>query len=356
MDISNQNKLSEFYEELKRVNVDIVRPDINECYANFKTENDKFYYALGGIKAVGSEAISNIVKERLNNGKFLSINDFIKRVNPKDMNKLQLEGLVKAGAFDNLNDNRQSIFNSIPNIIAKSKNDYDNKVANQIDLFDDNHENEINLIENIKDWEFEERLSKEFESVGFFISDHPLNQFKEIFDDYKIKDYQKFYSDDEIKANNIAATLLKVQERKTAKGNSYAVLKLTDLNSVFELFIFSDVLELNREILKEGSSLILTLIKTISSDEDKTKRINVRKIASLKDLFTGSIKEITLNINSKDQLNEIQKFLDEKGETLVHINYSNDIEKHYFKLNNLRNIDRKSINILRNKEISLNIH
>jgi len=356
MDISNQNKLSEFYEELKRVNVDIVRPDINECYANFKTENDKFYYALGGIKAVGSEAISNIVKERLNNGKFLSINDFIKRVNPKDINKLQLEGLVKAGAFDNLNDNRQSIFNSIPNIIAKSKNDYDNKVANQIDLFDDNHENEINLIENIKDWEFEERLSKEFESVGFFISDHPLNQFKEIFDDYKIKDYQKFYSDDEIKANNIAATLLKVQERKTAKGNSYAVLKLTDLSSVFELFIFSDVLELNREILKEGSSLILTLIKTISSDEDKTKRINVRKIASLKDLFTGSIKEITLNINSKEQLNEIQKFLDEKGETLVHINYSNDIEKHYFKLKNLRNIDRKSINILRNKEISLNIH
>jgi len=256
----------------------------------------------------------------------------------------------------NLNDNQQSIFNSIPNIIAKSKNDYDNKVANQIDLFDDNHENEINLIKNIKDWEFEERLSKEFESVGFFISDHPLNQFKEIFDDYKIKDYQKFYSDDEIKANNIAATLLKVQERKTAKGNSYAVLKLTDLSSVFELFIFSDVLELNREILKEGSSLILTLIKTISSDEDKTKRINVRKIASLKDLFTGSIKEITLNINSKDQLNEIQKFLDEKGETLVHINYSNDIEKHYFKLKNLRNIDRKSINILRNKEISLNIH
>ena len=356
MDISNQNKLSEFYEELKRVNVDIVRPDINECYANFKTENDKFYYALGGIKAVGSEAISNIVKERLNNGKFLSINDFIKRVNPKDINKLQLEGLVKAGAFDNLNDNRQSIFNSIPNIIAKSKNDYDNKVANQIDLFDDNHENEINLIENIKDWEFEERLSKEFESVGFFISDHPLNQFKEIFDDYKIKDYQKFYSDDEIKANNIAATLLKVQERKTAKGNSYAVLKLTDLSSVFELFIFSDVLELNREILKEGSSLILTLIKTISSDEDKTKRINVRKIASLKDLFTGSIKEITFNINSKEQLNEIQKFLDEKGETLIHINYSNDIEKHSFKLKNLRNIDRKSINILRNKEISLNIH
>ena len=137
VDISNQNKLSEFYEELKRLNVEIIRPNINECYADFKTEDDKFYYALGGIKAVGSEAISNIVTERINNGKFSSINDFIKRVNPKDINKLQLEGLVKAGAFDKVNNNRQSIFNSIPNMITKSKNDFDNKIANQIDLMDD---------------------------------------------------------------------------------------------------------------------------------------------------------------------------------------------------------------------------
>ena len=356
MDISNQNKLSEFYEELKRLNIEIIRPDINECYANFKTTNEKFYYALGGIKAVGSEAISNIIKERLNNGQFLSISDLIKRVNPKDINKLQLEGLVKAGAFDKLENNRQSIFNSIPNIITKSKNDFDNKIANQIDLFGESPENETNLIEKIKDWDFEERLSKEFEAVGFFISDHPLNQFKEIFDDYKIMDYKKFFFDDEIKENNIAATLLKVQERKTAKGNSYAVLKLPDLSGVFELFIFSDVLETNRNTLKEGGSLILTLTKTISADEDKTKRVNVRKIAPLKDLFNSSIKEITLNINSKDQLNDIKRFLDEKGETLVHINYSNETETYNFKLKNLRNIDRKSINILRNKEISLNIH
>jgi DNA polymerase-3 subunit alpha len=238
MDISNQNKLSEFYEELKRLNVEVIRPDINECFADFRTENDKFYYALGGIKAVGSEAISNIVKERIKNGNYKSINDFIKRVDPKDINKLQLEGLAKAGAFDSLNDNRQSIFNSIPNIITKSKNDFDNKVANQIDLFGDNTEVENDIIENTKDWEFEERLSREFEAVGFFISDHPLNQFKEIFDDYKIINYQNFFDDDDIKENNIAATLLKFTERKTAKGNSYAVLKLTDLSSVFRTIYF----------------------------------------------------------------------------------------------------------------------
>jgi DNA polymerase III, alpha subunit len=226
MDISNQNKLSEFYEELKRLNIKVTRPNINECYADFRTEGDNFYYALGGIKAVGYEAISNVVKERSENGKFDSINDFLKRVNPKDMNKLQLEGLVKAGAFDNLHNNRQSLFNSIPNIILKTKNIFDNKSANQIDLFSEDESSQNDIIHDIEDWKFEERLSKEFEAVGFFISDHPLNQFTEIFDDYKIKDYSNFNSNDEIKDANIAATLLKVQERKTAKGNAYAVLKI----------------------------------------------------------------------------------------------------------------------------------
>ena len=116
MDISNQNKLSEFYEELKRLNIEIVRPDINECFANFRTNDDKFYYALGGIKAVGYEAISNIVNERISNGKFSSLHDFVNRVNPKDINKLQLEGLVKAGAFDKLNSNRKALFDSIQKI------------------------------------------------------------------------------------------------------------------------------------------------------------------------------------------------------------------------------------------------
>ena len=215
MDISNQNKLSEFYEELKRLKIDIVRPDINECFAEFKTEDDKFFYALGAIKAVGFEAISNIVNERLINGKFKSINDFVERINPKDINKLQLEGLVKAGAFDKMNKNRKSLFISIPNLITKSKNLFENKSANQIDLFGETIEQE-NLLLSVDDWKFEERLSKEFESVGFFISDHPLNQFKDTFFEYKIIDYQKFNNLDLIEGN-IAATLFKDSRKKNSK-------------------------------------------------------------------------------------------------------------------------------------------
>ena len=356
MDISNQNKLSEFYEELKRLNIEITRPDINECFADFRTIDNKFYYALGGIKAVGFEAISNVVKERTENGKFQSINDFLNRVNPKDMNKLQLEGLVKAGAFDNINKNRQSLFDSIPNFILKTKNIFENKSVNQIDLFSEDEASQNNIINEIEDWKFEERLSKEFEAVGFFISDHPLNQFTEIFDDYKIIDYSKFNSSDEIKNANIAATLLKAQERKTAKGNSYAVLKLTDLTSVFELFIFSDILELNREILKEGNSLLLTLVKSISNDENRFKRINVQKIGSMMDLFNSPINEVSFDINSDENLDAISKILAEDGKTEVNINMVVDDKTLKFKLKNTRLLERKSLNLLRKREISSTIN
>jgi DNA polymerase-3 subunit alpha len=356
MDLSNQNKLSEFHEELKRININIIRPDINRCFADFQFNENNFYYALGGIKSVGYEAVSNIVKERINNGKFKSIIDFLNRVNPKDINKLQLEGLVKAGAFDSMDNNRQALFNSIPNFILKTKNIYENKVANQIDLFSSDEEQDNEIIHKIEDWKFEERLSREFEAVGFFISDHPLNQFKEIFDDYKIVDYVKFNSDDNVKESNIAATLLKITERKTAKGNSYGVIKFTDLSSVFELFIFSDILESNREILIEGNSVIITLVKNISNDENRFKRINVQKIASLKDLLNKPISKIVFNINNINQINDISKLIKKDGFTEVNFKIKDEDNNLVFKLKNKRFVDRKSINLLKNQDISTTIH
>jgi DNA polymerase III subunit alpha len=357
MDISNQNKLGEFHEELKRININVVRPDINKCYADFQFDEHNFYYALGGIKSVGFEAISNVIKERNENGEFKSINDFLNRVNPKDINKLQLEGLVKAGAFDNINNNRQALFNSIPNFILKTKSIYENKATNQIDLFASDEEQDNQIVLNLEDWKFEERLSREFEAVGFFISDHPLNQFKEIFDDYRIVDYVKFNSDDSLKDGNIAATLLKITERKTAKGNSYGVIKFTDLTSVFELFVFSDILELNREVLIVGNSLIITLVKTISNDENKSKRTNVQKISSLKDLFNKPVNEIIFNIKSVGDIDKILGLVKNKGTTEVKINITaNDHNEISFKLKNKRFIDRKAINTLRNNNISTIIH
>ena len=229
---------------------------------------------------------------------------------------------------------------------------YENRSTNQKDLFGETIEEEEDLIKKIDDWKFEERLSKEFEAIGFFVSDHPLNQFKEVFEDYKITDYQKFNNDDKLKDTNVAATLLKMQERKTSKGNAYAVLKLTDLLSVFELFIFSDVLEQNREILKEGNSFILTLVKSLTNDDNRFKRINVQKIASLKDLLDNPINEVTFNLKSLSELDQISKFIVKPGNTLINIKIMQNEKILNFRLENKRNLDRKTINLIRNKQIS----
>ena len=218
------------------------------------------------------------------------------------------------------------------------------------------NENQYNeLISNNDDWKFEERLSKEFEAVGFFISDHPLNQYKEFFDDYNIKDFHHFNNSPDHNESNIAGTLLKVQERKTAKGNSYAVLKLTDLNNVFELFIFSDILEANREILKEGSSLFLALTKSTSNDLNRLTRINVQKIVSLKNLLNKPISEVKFIIKSKDQINKLSKILNKDGETKISIELKNEKNTILFELENPRKVDRKSLNLLKNDEIFSNI-
>ena len=244
---------------------------------------------------------------------------------------------------------------SVPNFILKSKNIYENKAINQIDLFEESHSNDKDIIVKIDDWKFEERLSKEFESVGFFISDHPINQFKEFFEIYNITDYAKFISEDNSKERNIASTILKVQEKKTSKGNSYAIVKLTDLSGVFELFIFSDLLELNRDIIKEGNSVMLSLKKNIVDDDNRFKRINVLNIVSMNNLINQPIKNIEFSIDNISQLKKISKILEEKGDSNVKIMYNDTGQKLIFNLKNKRKISRKSLSTLKNENILTNI-
>ncbi len=348
MELSNQKKLSEFYEELKRLGINIIRPDINKCYADFCSDGKNFLYALGAIKSVGFEAISKIVEERNKNGVFKDLTDFINRVNPKYINKLQLEGLVKAGAFDNLYKNRHSLYNSIPNIILKSKNIFENNSANQIDLFqEDNDEAYLDIVE---DWNVDFKLSKEFETLGFFISDHPLNQYKSLFNQYNIIDYEEFNSNENILSSNISSTILKVQEKKTQKGTSYAIIKFSDLSSVFELFVFSEVFENNREILMEGNSVMITLVKNYVDESKIQKKINIRKIISMKEVIDKPIDEVKIEIKNIDDLAKINKFCLEPGKTKVIIDVKADKKRMSFQLSENRKIDHKMLNLMRNEE------
>ena len=350
MELSNQNKLSEFYEELKRLNINVIRPDINTCFADFTSNGKDFFYALGAIKNVGYEAISNVVKERTENGKYKNISDFLNRVNPKNINKLQLEGLVRAGVFDEINDNRQSLFNSIPNIILKSKNNFENKMTNQINLFDDEFKSNDDFLEKIDDWNFDTKLSKEFETLGFFISDHPLNQYKIIFNQYNIVNYDYFENERNSLSSNIACTVLKVQEKKTQKGNSYAIVKLSDLSSVFELFIFSDIFELNRDKLIEGNSLMITLMKNYSDEAKTLKKINVKKIVTLKEVINSNFDELKFKINSIEELTKLKSLSRKDGKTKITFQISDNHNNYTFILKDKRNIDNNLINELKIRE------
>ncbi len=350
MELSNQNKLSEFYEELKRLNINVIRPDINTCFADFTSNGKDFFYALGAIKNVGYEAISNVVKERTENGKYKNISDFLNRVNPKNINKLQLEGLVRAGVFDEINDNRQSLFNSIPNIILKSKNNFENKMTNQINLFDDEFKSNDDFLEKIDDWNIDTKLSKEFETLGFFISDHPLNQYKIIFNQYNIVNYDYFENERNSLSSNIACTVLKVQEKKTQKGNSYAIVKLSDLSSVFELFIFSDIFELNRDKLIEGNSLMITLMKNYSDEAKTLKKINVKKIVTLKEVINSNFDELKFKINSIEELTKLKSLSRKDGKTKITFQISDNHNNYTFILKDKRNIDNNLINELKIRE------
>ena len=215
-ELTNTSKLREFIEELKKLNIKIIKPSINKCFPDFRAIGGKLYYGLGAIKNVGFEAISNIIFERENNGEFKSLIDLINRVNAKDVNKLQLEGLVKAGVFDEFDEDRNKILNSIPKIIQTIKNINDDKDNHQTNLFEDqeNIKKEFDF-EPHSTWTLKELLSEEFKSIGFYLTNHPLNEFEEIFKELNIDHYNKFY-ENKLAEGLVAGTVMSIQEKKSA--------------------------------------------------------------------------------------------------------------------------------------------
>ena len=353
MELSNQKKLSEFCEEIKRLKINIIRPDINTCFTDFYSKNNNFYYALGAIKNVGYESITNIVKERNKNGKFKSVLDFLNRVNPKDINKLQLEGLTKAGAFDSIINNRRSFYDAIPNLIQKSKKIFDNKSQNQIDLFLKSNINETPIDEK-PEWNFQEKMLKEFETIGFYLSDHPLNQYKDIFKEYSITKYSEFITNQNQSETMVASTILKIQEKKTQKGTSYAIIKFSDLGGVFELFVFSDLFELNRDNIREGKSVIITLFKNFNDSEQRL-RINVKKIIPLDEIIDKPINSLKVKISNPKEIDLLSKILVNQGNVQVEFEIVDNDKKYTIKLKNKRFVDRNILNSIKNQGILASI-
>ena len=349
-ELTNSSKLREFVEELKRLNVKIVRPSINRCFAEFKSMDGIIYYGLGAIKNVGFEAISNIVKEREKNGKFKSLLDFINRVDAKDVNKLQLEGLTKAGVFDEFDTDRSKIFNSIPKIIQQIKNINLDKNNNQSNLFDET--------ENFKDefefaisepWSQKELLSEEFKALGFYISNHPLSEFKDILNQLDIISYDQFYNNN-AKDGTVAGTIMSIQEKKSAKGTPYAIIKFSDEKGEFELFVFAETLINNRSQLKESESFVLSLQKDNIVGNDTKKRVNIKKISSLYEVINKPYSKVTIELNENFNLDEIKKILSKNGSTSINLIIKDRKQTASYFLKNNRKFDLKDLKALKAKE------
>jgi len=349
-ELANTDKLSEFYEELKRLNINVQRPCINKCFAEFLPKDKVFYYALGAIKNVGFEAVSRIVQERKKNGLFKSISDFIYRVDPKNINKLQLEGLVKAGAFDEIFINRKVLYENIPNIIQNSKTIYENKINNQTSLFSDDGQKISYLISNnnTSSWPTSEILSNEFTSVGFYLSNHPLRAYEDILDQHKVKTFKEFESTDD-KQCLLAGTIMSIKEKKTSKGNLFAIVKFSDLSKTFELFLFSEILEKNKDKLKVGNSFLLTILRDKQNQDNRFRRISVRKVEKISDISKITYSNVHIEIDKPNNLEKLYQSLKEKGDSIIKISIYDTGKNYLFELKDKRKFNYETFKNL-NKE------
>ncbi len=349
-ELSNTDKLREFVQELKRLNIQIIRPNINKCFADFKAEKNKIRYALSGIKSVGYEAISNVISEREKNGPFKSLEEFIHRVNPKDINKLQLEGLAKAGAFDEICKSRSSLFNSIPRLIQINKSVWDEKNSLQNNLFQTNSDKNIltfDLTES-KEWTNNEILMNEFQSIGFYMSDHPLKIYEKYFKESKIISFKEFMDSDN-NSGIVAGTIMSIQEKKSIKGNPFAIIKFSDLEGEFELFLFSDLLIAKRNQLKAANSFNLTLQKDISTNGSSVRRINIKNIINIDDIVNKVHEKVTIEIKEKNDFNQLKDFLKESGKTKIQIKIKNVSKIYTFELKNPRKFNFQTFNAIKDK-------
>ena len=349
-ELTNTSKLREFVEELKRLKIDIIRPSINKCFPEFKSINGKIYYGLGAIKNVGFEAISNIIKERDKNGKFQSINEFIQRVDAKDVNKLQLEGLTKAGVFDEFDTDRGKILNSIPKMIQQIKNVNEDKKNNQSSLFDNKQiiGGNFEFVPSAP-WKQKELLNEEFKSLGFYLSNHPLSEYENIFKDLKIISYNQFKNINE-KEGLVAGTIMSIIEKKSNKGTPYAIVKFSDQKEEFELFLFAEILTNNRDKLKESESFVLTLQKDSTANDTIRKRINIKKIISLDEMINKPYSKVTIELNNNFKIDELRDLLSQKGETEINFIITENNKKAHFSLQNNRKFDLKNLKTLKAKE------
>ena len=292
-DINYTDKLSYYKQELNELGIRLVPPSINNSFEVFSVVSDQINYALGALKNVGIESMRNIVSIRNKDGAFQDIFDFANRVELRKIGKRSLEMLIYSGVFDGISKNRRQLFESIDILVEYSNSCFSEKITGQNNLFgESNNLLSYPELKFTKDWENTEKLKKEYEAVGFYLSAHPLDEYSKL---YRSKNISKFAELIELlksgpKLIKISGSLLNKQERISNKGNKFAFLQFSDPTGFFEVTAFSDVIELHNNLLQQSQNLILTCQATLEENQPKLLLRKVEKISevlnSVEDLGT----------------------------------------------------------------------
>ena len=314
-DMHNTDKLAIFAEDAKKLGICILSPDINSSDAVFGVgTNEKgelcIRYALGALKNVGEAAMAAMVAEREANGPFRDIFDFAKRVDPSVMNRRQLEQLIKAGAFDTLEPNRKRLFESVDLLIAYCQTAAQEKHSNQISLFGEaSIPQPLPALPNGPDWAPLERLEKEFEAVGFYLSTHPLEGYANVLRRMKVASYtsltEKLTS--QYAPISLAGIVTGMKIKASEKGR-FAFVQLSDRTAAYEASIFDEkVLDEARSLLEAGKMVYLRCDAKL---EESGPRVIITQVKPLEEMAAQSSSEkLEITLEDGEPLSRVQFLL-----------------------------------------------
>ncbi|MEL7832500.1 DNA polymerase III subunit alpha [Fodinibius sp. Rm-B-1B1-1] len=328
--MGNIDKVSKFIEECNRMGITVDAPNVNSGQGKFVAVDGRIQYGMEAIKGVGSNVVAEIVKEREENGTFDSIYDFARRVDSSVCNKRTLESLFQAGAFDELNPNRRQLLQHMDILLSYGSRVQEMENSNQSDLFGSDGDNTSAIdepkLEPVKQWSNIERLNKERELIGFYLSGHPLDKFQE--------DVQMFCShtldSDELNQLNdgteirVAGIITKVNRVTDKKGRPFAFLEMEDRKGKVEVVTFNEVYDRCLGMIQEDTRVVVD--GNFDSSRGKLQVIanNFERIESMREKYQDQI-ELKLDIDTnyvddEDLEKMAQLFKNNQGQTNVRFN------------------------------------
>jgi DNA polymerase-3 subunit alpha len=324
--IANTDKLNVFRQEIDRMGIKLLPPDINKSTETFAVEmlpdgTKAIRYALAAIRNVGMPAMKTLVAERNANGPFADVFDVMRRAETGVMNKRQMESLINAGAFDSLDRNRARLFASVDMLVRYAATTADEKKSGQNNLFGAGPASlPVPALANVQPHDSMEELRLEFEAIGFYLSAHPLDRHAKALARLGVITHRQMMERAARGGGTfrVPGIVTARQERTSAKGNRYAFLGMSDMTGSYEVTVFSELLAVNREIMVAGQALILTIEVQKSGDE---MRLTCQGIEPLDKAVEKSAAGLKILMDSGDGVAALRDILarEEKGRGQVSI-------------------------------------